>query len=98
MAKTKKKKEDIIDLKPEKITNEQLDKVQDVINEINRCQIEIGVAETKKHNLAHHILTLQDKIAEMQKEFVEEYGTADINIKDGTINYSKENGEVNKKD
>jgi hypothetical protein len=34
----------------------------------------------------------------MQKEFEKEYGTADINIKDGTINYQKENGEVNKKD
>ena len=40
MAKTK-KKEKIVDLKPkaEKITDEQLNNVQNVINEINRCQI-----------------------------------------------------------
>ncbi len=100
MAKTKTKKEKIVDLKPkaEKITDEQLNNVQNVINEINRCQIEIGTMETKKHNLTHHILTLQEKIGEMQKEFEKDYGTADINIKDGTINYPKENGEVNKKD
>ena len=100
MAKTKTKKEKIVDLKPkaEKITDEQLNKVQNVINEINRCQIEIGTMETKKHNLTHHILTLQEKIGEMQKEFEKDYGTADINIKDGTINYPKENGEADKKD
>jgi len=100
MAKTKTKKEKIVDLKPkaEKITDEQLNNVQNVINEINRCQIEIGTMETKKHNLTHHILTLQEKIGEMQKEFKKDYGTADINIKDGTINYPKENGEADKKD
>ena len=98
MAKTKKKKEDIIDLKPEKVTEEQLNNVQNVINEINRCQIEIGANETKKHNLLHHITILQEKIGDMQKEFEKEYGTADINIKDGTINYTKENGEADKKD
>ena len=27
-----------------------------------------------------------------------EYGTFDVSIQDGTINYPKENGEVNKKD
>ena len=100
MSKTNTIKEKIVDLKPkaEKVTNEELQEVQSVINEINRCQIEIGTIETKKHNLVHHIMTLQEKISEMQKKFEKEYGTADINIKDGTINYPKENGEVDKKD
>ena len=31
----------------------------------------------------------------MQENLQKEYGTNDINIKDGTINYSQENGEVN---
>tara|TARA_Y100001963_G_scaffold53010_1_gene74277 strand:- start:155 stop:451 length:297 start_codon:yes stop_codon:yes gene_type:complete len=98
MAKTKTKKEEIIDLKPEKISEEQLNKVQSVINDINRAQIEIGTIETKKHNMLHQISLLQEKIGEMQVEFEKEYGTADINIKDGTINYPKENGEADKKD
>ena len=34
----------------------------------------------------------------IKEEFEEQYGTADINIKDGIINYPKENGEVNKED
>jgi hypothetical protein len=96
MAKTKKK--EVIDLKPEKITDEQLQEVQGVIDNINRAQLDIGILETKKHHLLHIIAGHQDVLSKKQKEFEEQYGTADINIKDGTINYQKENGEVNKED
>ena len=85
-------------IKPEKITDEQLEEVQKLINDINRSQIEIGNIESKKHNILHHVSKLQEKLGEMQVEFEKEYGTADVNIQDGTINYSKENGKVNKKD
>ena len=97
MAKTKEK---IVDLKPkaEKITAEQLEKVQKLINDINKSQIEIGQVETRKHALLHHISALQEGVGELRKEFEKEYGTSDINIQDGIINYPKENGEVNKKD
>tara|TARA_B100000424_G_C22552368_1_gene313543 strand:+ start:233 stop:529 length:297 start_codon:yes stop_codon:yes gene_type:complete len=98
MAKTKNKKEDIIDLKPEKITNEQLVNVQTTVNSLNRMQLEIGMFETKKHRILHEIASLNDELTRMQSEFEKEYGTFDIDIKDGKINYPKENGKVNKKD
>ncbi len=99
MAKTKtKKKEEVVDLKPEKITPEQLEKVQTVINDINKSQIEIGQIETKKHALMHHISALQEAVGEIRNEFEKQYGTAHINIQDGIINYPKENGEINKED
>ena len=85
-------------VKPEKVTDEQLEKVQGIIGEINRSQMEIGQMETKKHAIAHHITTLQETVGEIRDEFEKEYGTADVNIQDGTINYPKENGEVNKED
>ena len=85
-------------IKPEKITDKQLEKVQAVINDINKAQIEIGQMETKKHALMHHISALQEAVGEIREEFEKEYGTADINIQDGVINYPKENGEVNKED
>ena len=95
----KKKKEEVIDFtKPEKVTTEQLEKVQTVVNDINSSQIEIGQLETKKHALLHHISALQEAIGKIKDEFEEQYGTADINIKDGIINYPKENGEANKED
>ena len=99
MAKTK-KKEKVIDLKPkaEKITDEQLKKVQDTVNGINRSQLEIGSIELRKHEMMHNIAGLRDELTLLQKEFEKDYGTFDISIQDGTINYPKENGEVNKKD
>ena len=84
-------------IKPEKITDEQLKKVQDVINDINRSQMEVGSMETKKHAIMHHITVLQETVGEMRGEFEKDYGTADVNIQDGLINYP-ENGEADKKD
>ena len=98
MAKTKKEK--VVDLKSkaEKITQEQLERVQSVINDINRNQIEIGGIEAKKHAMLHHVSVLQESVGNMKDEFEKEYGTADIDIQTGTINYPKENGEADKKD
>ena len=97
---TKTKKDEIVDLKPkaEKITDEQLERVQSIINDINRNQIEIGGIEAKKHAMLHHVSVLQESVGNMKDEFEKEYGTADIDIQTGTINYPKENGEADKKD
>ena len=95
---TSKKLKELKGIKPEKITDEQLEKVQDTVNNINRSQLEIGSMEVKKHELMHSIAGLRDELTLLQTEFEKEYGTFDININDGTINYEKENGEVNKED
>ena len=84
-------------VKAEKITDEQLKKVQDSVNNINRAQLEIGAMEIKKHEMMHQIAGLRDGLTVLQGEFEKEYGTFDINIQDGTINYP-ENGEANKED
>ena len=84
-------------IKPEKITDEQLKKVQDTVNNINRAQLEIGSVELKKHEMMHQIAGLRDELTLLQTEFDKEYGTFDINIQDGTITY-KEDVEADKKD
>ena len=84
-------------IKPEKITDEQLKKVQDTVNNINRSQLEIGSMEIKKHEVMHNIAGLRDSLTVLQSEFEKNYGTFDINIQDGTINYP-ENGEADKED
>ena len=88
----------IEDIRPETITDEQLKKVQSTVNQINRTQLEIGSMEVKKHELMHGIAGLRDELVLLQSEFEKEYGTYDINIQDGTINYPKENGKADKKD
>jgi hypothetical protein len=85
-------------IKPEKITDEQLQAVQKLINDINRAQMELGQIETKKHAMLHSVSALQEGVGGMRDTFEKDYGTADIDIQTGIINYSKENGEVNKED
>ena len=82
-------------IKPEKITDEQLKKVQNTVNNLNRSQLEIGTMELRKHDLLHGIAGMRDELTLLQAEFEKEYGTFDINIQDGIINYPIENGEVN---
>ena len=91
MAKnTSKKIKELKGIKPEKITAEQLEKVQNTVNSINRAQLEIGSIELKKHEMMHQIAGLKDELTLLQTEFDKEYGTFDINIQDGTINYEKD--------
>ena len=94
------KKEKVVDLKQkaEKVTEEQLKKIQSVVDRINQAQMNIGQLEARKHQLLHMIAGVNDELTLIQGELEKEYGTNDINIQDGTINYPKENGEANKKD
>ena len=83
--------------KPTSITAEELKSLQELINTVNRAQLELGGLESRKHNLAHQVLALQGQVAEMQKGFEETYGKIDINITDGTISY-KEDEQADKED
>ena len=99
MAKTKTKGtnakiKELKGIKPEKITDEQLKKVQDTVNSINRAQLEIGSMEIKKHEMMHNIAGLRDELTVLQTEFEKEYGTYDIDIQTGAINH-KEDVEAN---
>ena len=80
--------------KPSNITNDQLHNMQDIINDLNRAQIEVGSIESRKHSLLHHVGNVQEKLAKMQEELKKEYGTDNINIHTGAINYD-ENGKAN---
>jgi allophanate hydrolase subunit 1 len=81
-------------IKAEKVTDEQLKEVQELVNGINRSQVELGQMETKKHAMLHHISALQEAIGGVRDTFEKEYGTADVDIQTGIINYPKENGEA----
>jgi len=75
-----------------------LKKIQTTINGINRAQIELGQMEIQKHEMVHDVARLRDSITTIQAELQEEYGTFDIDINDGTINYEQHSGEVNTED
>ena len=91
---TSKKIKELKGIKPEKVTDKQLEAIQETISVINRAHSEIGSLETKKHALMHQVSASQEVLHTLQTELEKEYGTVDINVNDGTINY-KEDGEVN---
>ena len=100
MAKTKAKGtnakiKELKGIKPEKVTDEQLKSIQTIVDKINNAQMQIGQLEARKHQVLHMIAGTNDELTMMQENLQKEYGTNDINIKDGTINYPAENGEVN---
>ena len=101
MAKRKTPKADkVIDLKPkaEKITDKELNLLQSTIKTVEHFTNDIGRLEIQKNILIQALTPHQKNIEVMRKEFNEEYGTDEINIQDGTINYPPENGETDKKD
>ena len=85
-----KKKEKVIDLKPEKISEEELKQLQNVVSAINKLQFDIGVMEVQKHSALHALFQGNEKLNNMQATYKEKYGTDDINIQDGTIKYSED--------
>lgn len=91
------KNKEVVDLKPQNITKEELEGLQNLVNTLNRLQIEIGSLESRKHGLLHQVTQLQGQMQTMQKTFEETYGKVDINITDGAISYP-EDVEVNKED
>ena len=77
-------------IKPEKVTDEQLGKIQKLVDTINRAQMDIGALESRKHQALHFLAGTNDELQLMQDELMKEYGTNDVNIQDGVINYGKD--------
>ena len=83
-------KEKMVDLKPkaEKITAEELTTLQQVVNENNAIQFRVGAVESQKHQLLNELDKVKVKIMSMQSKIKEDYGSFDIDLEDGSINYS----------
>jgi len=86
------KVKEMVDLKPkaEKITDEQLQELQAVVNDNNAIQFRVGALEAQKHELIHQQVGIQSKIVELQNTFSKEYGTFDVDLSDGSINYPED--------
>tara|TARA_B100001250_G_scaffold387303_1_gene384546 strand:+ start:82 stop:354 length:273 start_codon:yes stop_codon:yes gene_type:complete len=86
------KKEKEVDLKsrPEKISEEDLRAVQKMVNKINGIQFNIGKIEVQKHNMLHDLAVAQDNISVMQDSLQKTYGSYDVNLTDGSINWPKD--------
>ena len=99
MAKTKQKEKEIeLKVKADKISEEHLQHLQNLVNSVNTMQFSLGKIETQKHDMLHRLTMVQDRINLFQDTLKKEYGTYDVNISDGKINWPEENKEENKED
>ena len=89
MAKNKKKTIEVKE-KVEKISAADLSKLQEIANKINGLHFNIGRVESQKHNLLHELALGQDTIKLSQEDMMDKYGSYDISLTDGTINWPKD--------
>ena len=82
-------------IKPEKVNEEELKAIQALVSNINQLTMQVGRAENQKHGFLHQLAGINDEMMLTQDKLKEQYGTNDINIADGTINYQEENGQTN---
>ena len=83
--------------KPEKVTNEELNKIQRLLDNMNRAQVQIGGIEVQKHEMLQSISMLRNQLMVLRDDLKKSYGTDDVNIDTGVINYNKDE-QANKKD
>jgi len=67
-----------------KISEEQLQKLQQLVGTIQNLQGQIGGIEAQKHVALHQLLGTQEQLQQMQGELEKEYGKVNVNIQDGT--------------
>ena len=76
-----------------KITDQQLEKLNDQQTRLSQLLNNIGVLEVQKQNLTSDVKILGEEIEKTKKELEEEYGSVNIDLKDGTISPIKSNNE-----
>ena len=83
-------KKNTIDLskRAEKVSEEMLDKVRKTVSSLSKIEMELGNLEVRKHGLLHHHAGIQDEATKLRDEMQAQYGSYDINLSDGTINYN----------
>lgn len=67
-----------------KITEEQLAKLNGITAMLNNGVMQLGAIEKQKHELLHQVAQIDNDFRAFQKELEEEYGKISINIKDGS--------------
>ena len=77
----------------EKITEDQLKQLQELVGTINNAQAQLGGIEVQKHQLLHQVSEVQGKLNEVQSELEKEYGKVSVNLQDGTITKDEESTE-----
>lgn len=68
-----------------KLTDEQLEKLQTYVNTANRIQLTIGGLEAQKHEWLHKLTEVKEGMDVFQKELEAQYGDVQIDLQTGVI-------------
>ena len=79
-----------------KIKEEQLSTIKDQQKKLRDLVSEIGMIETKKHQLLHAVAVVNQEVEDFKKELEKEYGSVNINVDTGEYTQleNKEEEEV----
>ncbi len=66
-----------------KITEDQLSTIKEQQVKLQTVVNEVGLIESKKHQLLHVIASINTDIEDFKKQLEEEYGSININIETG---------------
>tara|TARA_R100001594_G_scaffold20769_1_gene40219 strand:- start:688 stop:975 length:288 start_codon:yes stop_codon:yes gene_type:complete len=93
------KKDETLDItpKPEKISDGQLVELKRIVETINKMIHDVGNMTLQKHHIMHQVAEQNDNLIKLQTTFREEYGTHDVDLATGTINYPTDE-QTDKKD
>ncbi len=76
-----------------KITEKQLKLVQDQQTKLADLLNKIGVLEIQKQNITGKVQALSDEIEQTKADLEKEYGSINIDLKDGTYTEIKKDAE-----
>ena len=80
-----------------KITDEELQIIQEKVNQINNLQMQVGGLEVQKATALGLLRQSQAELGKTQEMLEEKYGKVSVNLTDGTIKEIEED-EPNKED
>ncbi len=67
-----------------KIKEEELNKIKDQQEKLDKIVREIGIVETQKHALCHEVGMLNQEIQRTKVELEQTYGSINIDMSDGS--------------
>ena len=81
------------DAKVEKITAEELEKLQGFVQGMNQAQLNIGGLEAQKMELLNQVAKIKEMLNEFQADLEKSYGKVSVSLVDGTISEDADNKE-----
>ncbi len=70
-------------MESQKVTKEQLQKIQDQQKKLRNVLTDIGVIEVRKHEALHAQAVISQEIEENKKELEKEYGAINVDMTTG---------------